>query len=57
MEQKILQMSDRAREKAESRVADERALREGEKSPQQLREENAHFARLNVRYVRSRPLV
>jgi len=36
----------RAREKQLSREADELAVAQGEKSREQLREENAHFARL-----------
>lgn len=48
---------ERAREKARSRQDDERALREG-KSPVDLRNENAHFARLRVRLVREKsPLI
>ena len=49
------QFAERAREKAESRRIDEQALRDG-KSPDELRQENAHFARLNVSYVRGRRL-
>jgi len=36
--------AERAREKAESRAEDARALAAGEKSPEQLRRENASFA-------------
>jgi hypothetical protein len=37
---------ERAREKQLSRVADDLAVARGEKSREQLRDENAHFARL-----------
>lgn len=44
MEQKRYSPAERAREKAESRAEDARALAAGEKSPEQLRRENASFA-------------
>jgi len=50
MEHKDLH-SERAQEKARSRLEDEHALREG-KALSELRDENAHFARLKVRLVR-----
>jgi hypothetical protein len=46
-------LTPRAREKAESRKADEAALAAG-KSPQELQQENSHFARLKVRWVGGR---
>lgn len=46
--------AQRAEEKATSRAADEAALKSGEKTPEQLRDENAHFARLKVTHIRDR---
>lgn len=43
--------NDRAEEKARSRAEDQRALQNG-KPPEELRDENAHFAKLRVRHVR-----
>jgi hypothetical protein len=40
---------ERAREKQRSREADERSLASGEKSRDELRRENGHFAFRNVR--------
>lgn len=45
------QFEERARQKAESREADQKALRDG-KPPEELRQENSHFARLNVKLVK-----
>jgi hypothetical protein len=42
-------VSERAQEKALSRQADEQALSHGEKSVEQLRRENGHFAGMKVR--------
>jgi hypothetical protein len=39
----------RAAEKRKSRQADERALKSGKKSREQLQRENAHFAGMKVR--------
>jgi hypothetical protein len=47
-------LADRARVKAALRAHDEEALASGEKSAQDLRRENAHFAGLNVRLDFSR---
>jgi hypothetical protein len=44
-----LDPQERAREKQRSRDEDARALASGEKSLEQLRRENGHFAHLNVR--------
>lgn len=44
MEPKLYSPAERAREKAESRAEDERALAAGEKTPEQLHRENASFA-------------
>lgn len=44
MEPKRYSPAERAREKAEARAEDARALAAGEKSPEQLRRENASFA-------------
>ncbi len=48
-EPKRLDPQQRAREKQESREEDARALALGEKSREELRRENAHFAFPNVR--------
>ena len=53
MEPRKSLFDERAREKARSRQDDERAKREG-KPPSELRNENAHFARLRVRLVREK---
>jgi hypothetical protein len=42
-------LAERRREKQRAREADERALASGEKSAEQLRWENGHFARLGAR--------
>lgn len=42
-------VNGRVQEKALSREADERALARGEKSAEQLRRENGHFAGMKVR--------
>lgn len=44
MQPKLYSPAERAREKAESRAEDVRALENGEKSAEQLRRENASFA-------------
>ncbi len=49
MDQKVFDPAERAREKAASRAEDARAIAAGEKSPEQVRRENASFAFSNVR--------
>ena len=45
----LYDVAGRAREKVSSREEDERAMSSGEKSPEQLRRENASFAFANAR--------
>jgi hypothetical protein len=49
MDPKLFDPNKRAREKAESRQEDARAIALGEKSVEQVRRENASFAFKNVR--------
>jgi hypothetical protein len=44
MDPKLYSPDERAREKAESRAEDARAVAAGEKSSEQLRQENSSFA-------------
>lgn len=44
MDPKVFDPAERAREKASSRAEDERVVATGEKSPEQIRRENASFA-------------
>lgn len=46
---KVFSPAERAREKASSRAEDQRAMAEGEKSPEQVRRENASFAFADAR--------
>jgi hypothetical protein len=49
MDPKLFDPAERAREKAASRAENARAIAAGEKSPEQVRRENASFAFSNVR--------
>jgi hypothetical protein len=49
MAPKVFDAAERAREKASSRAEDERAMAAGEKSPEQVRRENASFAFADAR--------
>lgn len=49
MDPKFFDPAERARDKAASRAEDARAIAAGEKSPEQVRRENASFAFSNVR--------
>ena len=49
MDPKVFNAAERAREKASSRAEDERAMAAGEKSPEQVRRENASFAFADAR--------
>ena len=49
MAPQMFDAAERAREKAFSRAEDERAISSGEKSPDQLRRENASFAFADAR--------
>ncbi len=49
MAPKVFNAAERSREKASSRIGDERAIATGEKSPEQVRRENASFAFADAR--------
>ena len=49
MDPTVFNAAERAREKASSRAEDERAMAAGEKSPEQVRRENASFAFASAR--------
>lgn len=49
MDPKVFSPAERAREKASSRAEDQRAMAEDEKSPEQVRRENASFAFADAR--------